>query len=320
MIIKNSFWIKALDLEKIYWSKDENEKEKIWENLKTKVPESQKERYLKVLDKMIFKKRIWNERFENLILENILNLSDLGTKLQENEINFWTNIFTESLFKKLRSENKFIKIIKNADLEELKFSLENVEDRYLIRYEILKKRNQLNLLHMLWDPINSESIKYFLKKIDFCIENNLEMIIFVEENFIYFEHKISTNILKRFILAFTSFFVFMIIFFHLSNFWVNFMSSDRLKLEKDWSFRYCKKNFEYDKEFYDRNLKQCEKYEKFYNLEFTELDKKLIVFREWEFDYDWGTISYESIICIILAFFSTKFFLNFLEKRTMKFI
>lgn len=215
---------------------------------------------------MIFWKIISNQEIETLILENI---SDFVEKFEKSEIDFWTNILIEELFKKFKSNNIFFKIIPNYELENLKKSFENIENEY-VRIYTYKKNN------MLWSPINYEKVNIFIENLNFCIKNNLEMIIFTEEGFNSGEHQIATLILKWFII-FLSLWVFLIFLFtKIIDFWVNSMLSEREKLESNYNFLNCKFRHEIEKkEYYENYYKECKKYKKFYNQDFTNLDKIL---------------------------------------------
>lgn len=282
MKIKYSFWIKSWSLEKIYWSKNETLKWKIFEKIEKNILENEKNIYKKVLDEIFYWEKTSNKKIETKILENIFKISDLWEKFEIYEFDFWKNIFMEEIFKNIKNWNNYFKIISKENLEKLKWELQNLEKNF----SELKNIVNWNIPNFLWDWIENQKIEDFLKNINYCLENNLEMIVFLEN------YK-TKSFLKNFVIYLGV----LIIFIYLFDFWKNFLLSENAKARLNFYFDDCEniynqkidKNSSYNKKektVEEKVLKDvadmiyknqdCKKFEWYYNLEISKLDKFLL--------------------------------------------
>lgn len=328
MKIKYSFWIKSWSLEKIYWSKNETLKWKFLEKIEKNILEKEKNIYKKVLEEIFYWKKISNKKVEAKILENIFLNSNLWEKFENYKFDFWKNIFMEEIFKTIKNWNNYFKIISKENLEKIKWELENFEKNFAE----LKNIVNWNIPSFLWNWIENQEIENFLKNINYCIENNLEMIVFAEDNFNSAEDYITKNFLTRFLVYW--FFLLFIneFYFGILEFLINSLLSNQAKFKFEMNFEKCSYLYEH-KDNYRENLTEeereierkskdfsykihgCKKYEWYYNLENTSLDNFLIKFKNSEINYEWTNFSYLIILSLSLTILTMKLVLNFVNKK-----
>lgn len=328
MKIKYSFWIKSWSLEKIYWSKNETLKWKIFEKIEKNILENEKNIYKKVLDEIFYWEKTSNKKIETKILENIFLNSNLWEKFENYKFDFWKNIFMEEIFKNIKNWNNYFKIISKENLEKIKWELENFEKNFAE----LKNIVNWNIPNFLWDWIENQKIEDFLKNINYCLENNLEMIVFAEDNFNSAEDYIARSFLTKFI-VYCFFLLFINAFYYsLLEFLINSSLSNQAKFKFEMNFEKClylyenkdnyKQNLTEEEKEIDRKSKDfsykiygCEKYEWYYNLENTTLDNILIKFKNPEINYEWTNFNYLTILSLSLSILTIKLVLNFVNKK-----
>ena len=177
LIINNLVWTKLEEVENIFWSKDFDLVEKVknwifemfWENEVSR-------KFSNCLDKIVNWNKLTNEEnssmlYQNPSLEYIFDFWKIWKNLSEawEEIDFWKNsekiktLINENSIKNFFiPENNGLRIIKNENLKNIYYHLENIEDK---------------------------NIQIFVNNLKTCLENNLDLFIFSYEWFENWENQ-----------------------------------------------------------------------------------------------------------------------------------
>lgn len=220
-------------------------------------------------------------------LKNILEEKNLGLKNKEINLN---NNYIESYLKKINGGYNF-KIINRKNLENLKkiFSakLKLSENWFYLESDIIEIQKNIPL---------------FLENIDFCLENNLEMIIF-SDDFISAEDKFT----KTFLLYFISTPILFFIYNPMLNSKIDSLYSERVKIEKAPLFESCEYDYKNNKEKYEYSKVFCQWYEKYFDKQKTKTDEILNYIQNSK-DKDWFTIL--NTLSLLLAWWTIKLLRN----------
>ena len=155
LIINNLVWAKLEEVENIFWSKDFDLVEKVknwifemfWENEVSR-------KFSNCLDKIVNWNKLTNEEnswilYQNPSLEYIFDFWKISEKIK--------NLINENSIKNFFiPENNGLRIIKNENLKNIYYHLENIEDK---------------------------NIQIFVNNLKTCLENNLDLFIFSYEWF-----------------------------------------------------------------------------------------------------------------------------------------
>lgn len=205
LIINNLVWAKLEEVENIFWSKDFDLMEKVknwifdmfWENEVSR-------NFSNCLDKIVNWNKLTNEEnssmlYQNPSLEYIFDFWKIWKNLLEawEEIDFWKNsekiktLINENSIKNFFiPENNGLRIIKNENLKNIYYHLENIEYK---------------------------NIQIFVNNIKNCLENNLDLFIFSYEWFEIWGNQIEANKNNSWIIFWGIILVIIIFIFVLKN-------------------------------------------------------------------------------------------------------
>lgn len=321
-----SYWVNLEELNKFYGNRDSNLFKYVEEWYKDNLW-NESEIFINALENIRRWWKINKEEFKiyNSVLWYILYYWKIWEKLPINkEIYFWKN------YKEIED------ILKNIDYSKFFIPKNNF-------LKILELNNLKNILVELKKLETEENLNNFIKNIEFCIENNLDMIIF---SYTWFSLKtginneednenLSSETILKLLAILISFFILANIYSNIIESGINSMLSKQAKFRMENNFVICKnwnyiliepedfksqKDYKTFKKEKDDNFKKiywCDKYEWFYDKNLTNLDEKLLSIKKWELKYEKNnSISYISIMSLLLSYFSIRLIdLFFVYKR-----